>query len=95
MKKLTHFFRGTIRITVEGVELEYFLGRCAKAGLLFWGVEWVQELHEALASTLIACAGLHALAAMVMGRIERTNLVRAMFTGFKIRPQRDDQSRSF
>ena len=61
----------------------------------FWGVEWVQELHEALASALIACAGLHALAAIVMGRIERTNLVRAMLTGVKIRPQRDDQSRSF
>ena len=55
----------------------------------------LQELHAALASTLIACAGLHALAAIVMGRIERTNLVRAMFTGVKIRPQRDDQSRSF
>lgn len=44
MKKLTHFFRGTVRVTVEGVELEHFLGRCAKAGLLFWGVQWVQPM---------------------------------------------------
>ncbi|MBP1758571.1 MAG: Stage sporulation protein [Firmicutes bacterium] len=44
MKRLTHFFRGTIRVTVEGVELEHFLGRCAKAGLLFWGVAWVQPM---------------------------------------------------
>jgi similar to stage IV sporulation protein len=44
MKKLTHFFRGTIRVTVEGVELEHFLGRCAKAGLLFWGVCWVEPM---------------------------------------------------
>ena len=51
----------------------------------FWGEEWLEELHEALASTLIACAGLHALAAVVMGRIERTNLVRAMITGIKVR----------
>ena len=55
----------------------------------FWGEEWVQDLHETLASTLIAFAGLHALAAIVMGRIERTNLVRAMVTGVKIRPVRN------
>lgn len=51
----------------------------------FWGVEWMQELHEVLASTLIALAGLHALAAIVMSRVERTNLVAAMITGVKIR----------
>jgi cytochrome b len=49
----------------------------------FWGEEWLQELHEAIASTLIALAALHAAAAIVMGRIERTNLVAAMFTGIK------------
>lgn len=51
----------------------------------FWGVEWMQELHEVLASTLIAMAGLHALAAIVMSRVERINLVAAMVTGVKIR----------
>lgn len=51
----------------------------------FWGVEWMQELHEVLASTLIALAGLHALAAIMMSRVERTNLIAAMFTGVKIR----------
>lgn len=55
---------------------------------MFWGEEWVQELHEALASTLIVCAGLHALAAIVMSRLERTNLVAAMLTGVKRRPRR-------
>lgn len=50
----------------------------------FWGEEWLQEVHEALATTLIACAGLHAAAAIVMGRLERTNLVGAMITGTKI-----------
>ena len=49
---------------------------------------WVQELHGALASTLIALAGLHAVAAIVMGRIERTNLVHAMLTGVKVGPVR-------
>jgi cytochrome b len=52
----------------------------------YFGEEWVQELHETLASTLIAFSGLHAAAAIVMSRIERTNLVRAMVTGVKVRP---------
>ena len=51
----------------------------------FWGEEWLQELHEGLASALIAIAGFHALAAIVMSRIERTNLVAAMITGVKVR----------
>ena len=51
----------------------------------FWGEEWLQELHEGLASTLIALAGLHVLAAIVMSHLERTNLVKAMVTGVKVR----------
>ncbi|MEY2874235.1 MAG: hypothetical protein RLZZ373_1606 [Pseudomonadota bacterium] len=51
----------------------------------FWGEEWLQELHELIASALMALAGLHAAAAILMGRIERTNLVAAMFTGVKRR----------
>jgi cytochrome b len=51
----------------------------------FWGEEWLQELHEWLGSALIALAGLHAAAAILMSRIERTNLVAAMFTGIKRR----------
>lgn len=51
----------------------------------FWGVAWLQDLHDALATTLIAAAGLHAAAALVMGRLERVRLVRAMVTGVKER----------
>ena len=51
----------------------------------FWGEEWLQELHEVIGSTLIGLATLHAAAAIVMGRIERTNLVAAMVTGVKRR----------
>ena len=51
----------------------------------FWGEEWLQDLHEVLGSALIALAGLHAAAAIIMGRIERTNLVAAMVTGVKQR----------
>ncbi|HNC68587.1 MAG TPA: cytochrome b/b6 domain-containing protein [Thauera aminoaromatica] len=49
----------------------------------FWGEEWLEEIHEALAATLIALAGIHAAAAIVMGRLERVNLVGAMITGIK------------
>ncbi len=51
----------------------------------FWGEEWLQEGHEAIAELLLLSAGVHALAALVMGRLERTRLVKAMFTGTKER----------
>lgn len=49
----------------------------------FWGEEWLQEVHEILASALIALATLHAAAAIIMGRLEGVNLVGAMITGVK------------
>lgn len=51
----------------------------------FWGEEWLQEVHELLATTLISLAGLHAAAAIIMSRLERTNLIGAMFSGVKVR----------
>jgi cytochrome b len=48
-----------------------------------WGNEALQELHETLAKALLGLAGLHAAAALLMGRIERVRLVRAMITGVK------------
>jgi cytochrome b len=49
----------------------------------FFGEEWLMELHEVLANGLLLAAGLHAVAALVMGRLERVGLVRAMITGVK------------
>ena len=51
----------------------------------FWGEEWLEELHEGLAFTLLWLAGLHGAAAVVLGRLEHTNLVGAMITGIKTR----------
>lgn len=51
----------------------------------FWGVAWLQDLHEGLGEWLMPMVGVHALAAIVMGRIERTRLVKAMVTGVKER----------
>lgn len=49
----------------------------------FWGEEWLQEVHEVLATALIGLAAVHATAAIVMGRFEGVNLVGAMITGVK------------
>jgi cytochrome b len=51
----------------------------------WFGEEWLQELHEVLAHALLISAGLHAASAILMGRIERTRLVKAMVTGTKER----------
>lgn len=51
----------------------------------FWGLEWLQDLHEGLGEWLLPMVGLHAAAAIIMGRIERTRLVKAMVTGVKER----------
>jgi cytochrome b len=45
----------------------------------------VQDLHAIIGNVLIGLATVHALAAIVMGRLERTRLVRAMVTGVKQR----------
>jgi len=49
----------------------------------FWGVKWVQELHEALANTLLWLAGFHVAGVIYTSVRHRENLVRAMFTGRK------------
>ncbi len=50
-----------------------------------FGEAWLQNLHAWLGHALVLSAGLHATAAIVMGRRERTRLVRAMVTGVKER----------
>jgi cytochrome b len=49
----------------------------------FWGDEWLKDLHEGLANALLWSAGAHAAAAIIIGRLERVSLVRAMVTGVK------------
>lgn len=49
----------------------------------YWGEEWLQNLHRYIGNVLIGMATLHAMAAIVMGRIERTRLIKAMITGVK------------
>ena len=49
----------------------------------FWGEEWLEELHETIAWTLLTCVGLHVLAVIAMSIRHRENLPRAMLTGKK------------
>lgn len=51
----------------------------------FWGVEWVEEAHEASVNLALALIGLHLLGVAVASFEHRENLVRAMITGWKRR----------
>jgi cytochrome b len=47
----------------------------------FWGEDWVEQLHEYAANTLMAAAAVHVCAVIVMSRYTGLRLVRTMITG--------------
>jgi cytochrome b len=49
----------------------------------YWGVEWVGELHEALANTLLVLIALHVAGVILASWRHRENLVAAMLHGRK------------
>lgn len=49
----------------------------------FWGIAWVEELHEVLANYATLCVGLHIAGVLLETRLSRVNLVKAMLTGRK------------
>jgi cytochrome b len=49
----------------------------------FWGVAWVEELHDVLADALLLLVALHVAGVLVTSRRHGENLVLAMLTGRK------------
>lgn len=56
----------------------------------YWGVEWVQELHESAANAILVLAGFHVTAAIIESLRHRDNLIWSMVTGRKRAPSGDD-----
>lgn len=56
----------------------------------FWGVEWVEDLHEALAEALLVLAGIHVAGVLFESLRQRENLVAAMIHGRKRDPSPGD-----
>lgn len=49
----------------------------------FFGVWWVEDTHAYASDAVLVLIGLHVLGVIVVGLLQRQNLVRAMFTGRK------------
>jgi len=47
----------------------------------FWGVEWVETLHQILAKSVLIAVPIHISAVLVMSKISNINLIKTMITG--------------
>ncbi len=63
-----------IAVTVTGIMMTM---------VTFFGLEWVEELHEAAAFLTLIFVGLHVAGVIFASREHKENLVKAMITGWK------------
>ena len=56
----------------------------------FWGEVWLDVLHQAIAWSMLVLIAVHVAGAIVTGWRHRENLVRAMITGRKRKPEGED-----
>jgi len=56
----------------------------------FWGMAWLDQLHQALAWALLALVALHLAGVLFTSLRHRENLVAAMFSGDKQPPGAND-----
>lgn len=68
-------------------------GLCATGVMMttdrFWGIGWVEEIHEALMVVTAVAACVHVGAVVIESRRTGVNLPRAMITGTKVMPHDD------
>lgn len=57
---------------------------------MFWGSDWVEEIHEFLANSLLVLVGLHVAGVVLASIRHQESLVRAMVSGRKRRPAGND-----
>lgn len=56
----------------------------------YWGVRWVERVHEMLGNLIVALVALHVAGVLAASLRHRENLVLAMLTGRKRRPETGD-----
>ena len=61
-------------------------GASGYAGYADIGGEWMEDLHEGLASAMLGIVVIHVLGVIVSSLIYRENLTRSMITGYKAGP---------
>ncbi|WP_052269557.1 cytochrome b/b6 domain-containing protein [Leisingera sp. ANG-M6] len=76
-------------LTVSGIALTGWLMTTD----MFWGIEWPEELHEALAAWAEFSVVLHVAAVLFESRRTKVNLARAMVTGYKEMPGTSAETR--
>lgn len=57
---------------------------------VFWGVEWVEETHEMLASLMLIMVSIHVAGVLFASLRHKENLVRSMIDGRKRAPTTSD-----